>query len=387
MTGGDPRERAQRAFAKAFGGEPDFFMRAPGRVNLIGEHTDYNDGFVLPCAINFGTVVAARARKDATVATVAADFEGEQDRITLDAPIAPAGGWRDYVRGVAAMLVLEGLRVGADLAISGDIPKGAGLSSSASLEVAVAATLAGLGGLALDKTKIAQLAQRAENEFVGCACGIMDQLVSARAHAGHALLIDCRSLECRDVALPKDLAVIVIDSRIRRSLLSSAYNDRRRQCVLAARHYGVGTLRELDLASLEAGQAGLDPLLFRRARHVVTENQRTLVAAEALAVGNLARLGALMASSQASMRDDFEITVPAIDHLVEIAADAIGEAGGARMTGGGFGGCVVALAPEAAISNVQARVARDYRSPLGRRARIIICHAADGAGSIESPAL
>lgn len=385
MTGEDPRERARRAFAKAFGGEPDIFVQAPGRVNLIGEHTDYNGGFVLPCAIDFGTVVAARARDDATLATVAADFNGEQDRIALDAPIVPTGGWRDYVRGVAAMLVPEGLGFGADLAISGDIPKGAGLSSSASLEVAVAATLAKLAGLVLDKMRIARLAQRAENEFVGCACGIMDQFVSARAQAGHALLIDCRSLECRDVALPKGLAVIVVDSRISRSLVSSAYNDRRWQCELAARHYGVTTLRNLDFASLDAGQAGLGSLVFRRARHVVTENERTLAAAEALAKGDLALLGALMASSHASMRDDFEITVPAIDRLVEIVAAAIGEAGGARMTGGGFGGCVVALAPEAAIPEVQASVARDYRSPAGTPARIIRCHAAAGAGPIEAP--
>lgn len=387
MTGTDAQERAQRAFAETFGGAPDFLVQAPGRVNLIGEHTDYNDGFVLPCAIDFGTVVAARGRQDATLATVAADFDGEQDRIALDEPIAPRGGWRDYVRGVATMLVPEGLGVGADLAISGDVPKGAGLSSSASLEVAVAATLATVGGLVLDKTRIAQLAQRAENEFVGCACGIMDQLVSARARAGHALLMDCRSLECRDVALPEGLAVIVVDSGISRSLVSSAYNDRRRECALAACHYGVATLRDLDRTSLDARRAGLDPRVFRRARHVVTENERTLAAADALAKGDLALLGVLMASSHASMRDDFEITVPAIDRLVEIVAAAIGEAGGARMTGGGFGGCVVALAPEAAISAVQASVARDYRSPAGTPARIIRCHAAAGAGLIRESKL
>ena len=285
MTGDTPRVRAERSFQEAFGAAPDLLMQAPGRVNLIGEHTDYNDGFVLPCAIDLGTAVAARARTDAMLETVASDYGEERDSIAVDEPIAHAGGWRDYVRGVAAMLQDEGLARGADLAVSGDVPKGAGLSSSASLEVAVASTLAHLGGLAIDPTQIALLAQRAENEFVGCSCGIMDQLVSARAQAGHALLIDCRTLECRPVPMPEGLAVIVIHSRIERGLVDSAYNERRRQCEAAARHYDVPALRDLDEAALEAGREGLDPLTFRRARHVVTENARTLAAADALAGG------------------------------------------------------------------------------------------------------
>ena len=384
MTDSSSVERVRTAFSEAFGGAPDFLVQAPGRVNLIGEHTDYNDGFVLPVAINFGTTVAARRRPDTIVATLAADLGGESDRFRLDAPIAPTGSWRDYVRGVAVMLTSAGLERGADLAISGNVPRGAGLSSSASLEVAVAEALARLEGLALDRTQIARLAQRAENEFVGCACGIMDQLASARARAGHALLIDCRSLECRDVPLPSDLAIVVIDSRVSRSLVDSAYNERRNQCALAARHYSVATLRDLNVETLEADEAGLDPLLFRRARHVVTENQRTLAAAEALAVGDLARLGALMADSHQSMRDDFEITVPPIDRLVEIAAGAIGQQGGARMTGGGFGGCVVALAPKAAVSEIREKVGRDYRSPDGTPAMVMICEAAGGVGLVES---
>jgi galactokinase len=382
MTGDAPRARAQRAFEEAFGAAPDLLVQAPGRVNLIGEHTDYNDGFVLPCAIDLGTAVAARARSDAMVDTVAADYGDERDSIAVDGPITHVGGWRDYVRGVAVMLQGEGLERGADLAVSGDVPKGAGLSSSASLEVAVARTLAHLGGLAIDPTRIAQLAQRAENEFVGCSCGIMDQLVSARAQAGHALLIDCRTLECRPVPMPPGLAVIVIHSRIERGLVDSAYNERREQCERAARHYGVPALRDLDEAALEAGREGLDDVTFRRARHVVTENGRTLAAADALASGDLARLGELMARSHASMRDDFEITLPAIDRLVEIAAGAIGREGGARMTGGGFGGCIVALAPEAAVERVRTAVARDYRSPEGKEAHFILCRPSAGAGPI-----
>jgi galactokinase len=376
------RERVEKAFAEAFGGAPDLVVQAPGRVNLIGEHTDYNDGFVLPCAIDCGTMVAARARGDALLATVAADFAGEIDRVALDSPIAQAGGWRDYVRGTAAMLVPEGLARGAELAIAGDVPRGAGLSSSASLEVAVATALDRLHRLGLDPTRIALLAQRAENEFVGCNCGIMDQLVSARARAGHALLIDCRTLDCRPVAMPAGLAVMVIESRITRGLVESAYNERRAQCALAARHYRVAALRDLDRAGLEAGLEGLDPIAYRRARHVVTENERTLAAAEALAAGDLGRLGALMAQSHESMRADFEITLPAIDRLAAIAAEAIGGEGGARMTGGGFGGCVVALAPEAKVEAVRARIAGDYRSPAGEPAGFMVCRPSAGAGPV-----
>jgi galactokinase len=378
----DTRGRAEQAFAAAFGGAPELVVQAPGRVNLIGEHTDYNDGFVLPCAIDAGTVIAARGAEDAALTAVAADYGGERDRIALDAPIGHEGGWRDYVRGVAAMLVDEGLSRGAALALAGDVPRGAGLSSSASLEVALAGALARLGGLGLDPTRIALLAQKAENEFVGCACGIMDQLVSARAREGHALLIDCRSLESRPVPMPEGLAVMVIHSGIERGLVDGAYNERRRQCEAAARHYGVAALRDLDEAALLSGRGGLDPVAFRRARHVVTENARTLAAAEALAQGDLGRLGTLMAQSHASMRDDFEITLPAIDRLVEIAAEAIGGEGGARMTGGGFGGCIVALAPEAAVAGVRAAANRDYRSPEGQPAQFMVCRPSAGAGPL-----
>jgi galactokinase len=381
MSGGDTRSRAEAAFAAAFGGAPELVVQAPGRVNLIGEHTDYNDGFVLPCAIDSGTVIAARRRSEAVLAAIAADY-GEEDRISLDSPIARIGGWRDYVRGVADVLRGEGLARGAEVAIAGDVPQGAGLSSSASLEVALATTLARLGGLELDPTRIALLAQKAENDFVGCACGIMDQLVSARASEGQALLIDCRSLDCRPVPMPDGLAVIVIHSGIERGLVDGAYNERRRQCEAAARHYGVAALRDLDEQALLAGRGGLDPVAFRRARHVVTENARTLAAAEALASGDLSRLGLLMAQSHASMRDDFEITIPAIDRLVAIAAEAIGGDGGARMTGGGFGGCIVALAPQALVERVREAVERNYRSPDDRPARFMVCRPSAGAGPV-----
>lgn len=377
---------ATQAFDAAFGYEPQRWVQAPGRVNLIGEHTDYNDGFVLPCAINFGTVIAASARTDTTVRVVAADYCGEVDVFRLDQDILPLvdGAWPNYVRGVVKYLLEHGLPLqGADLALSGDVPQGAGLSSSASLEVAVAQAFKTLQGWeGLSPTDMALIAQRAENRFVGCNCGIMDQLVSARGEAGSALLIDCRSHDTRAVPLPPDVAVMIVHSRVRRGLVGSEYNIRRQQCEAAARHYGVPALRDLSLARLEADAGDLDATVLRRARHIVTENQRTLDAAAVLAAGDLRQMGVLMAASHVSMRDDFEITHPAVDELVEILQTAIGESGGARMTGGGFGGCAVALLPMAQVAAVRRAVEKNYRSPTGEVGTVYVCQASAGAGQV-----
>ena len=380
-------QRVTTAFTTAFGAQPGTVVRAPGRVNLIGEHTDYNDGFVLPCAIDFQTLVAVTPRQDGQVRVVAADYGAVIDEFSLDAPIAhrPELPWSAYVRGSVAMLQQRGQALGgADLAVAGDVPQGAGLSSSAALEVAVLHALDLAHGLGLAPSETAQLAQRAENSFVGCQCGIMDQLVSARGVAGHALLIDCRSLATTPVSLPADLAVMIIHSRVARGLVDSAYNERRQQCEAAARHYGVKALRDIDMAALEAGAAGLDATTLRRARHIVTENQRTLDAAQALAAGDLRRLGALMAASHASMRDDFQITVPPVDALAALAAQAIGAEGGARMTGGGFGGCVVALMPQHRVAEVRAAVLAGYRAPNGEPPTVWVCQARDGVGRVAA---
>ncbi|TXT36259.1 MAG: galactokinase [Comamonadaceae bacterium] len=272
---------------------------------------------------------------------------------------------------------------GADLALAGDVPQGAGLSSSASLEVAVTQAFKTLQGFSdLDPTDMALIAQRAENLFVGCNCGIMDQLVSARGEAGRALLIDCRSLQTQNVPLPADLAVMIVHSRVRRGLVGSEYNTRRQQCEAAAKHFGVKALRDLSLHRLEADAGDLDATVLRRARHIVTENQRTLDAAAALACGDLRRMGRLMAASHDSMRDDFEITVPAVDQLVDILQTAIGDVGGARMTGGGFGGCVVALMPQEKVESVRLAVETNYQSPTGEAGTVYVCHASTGAGSL-----
>ena len=374
------------AFATAFGGPASCLVQAPGRVNLIGEHTDYNDGFVLPCAIDYQTVIACRPRDDRRVRVVAVNYANAGDEFDLDEPILPRADapWSNYVRGVAKMLLERGLPLaGAELAIAGNVPQGAGLSSSASLEVAVGQAFKSLLGLAeLTPTDLALIGQRAENQFVGCNCGIMDQLISARGAAGHALLIDCRSLDAAPVPMPADLAVMIVHSRVKRGLVDSEYNTRRQQCEAAARHYGVPALRDLDQATLEAGAAGLDPVVLRRARHVVSENRRTVEAAAALAARDMRRMGELMAASHASMRDDFEITVPAIDHLVAIAQQAIGTEGGARMTGGGFGGCIVAVMPESRVDAVRAAIESHYRAPGGEPAAIWVCHASAGAGPL-----
>jgi galactokinase len=379
-------QTATDAFSRAFGMGPAHLVQAPGRVNLIGEHTDYNDGFVLPCAIDHGTVVAASPRDDAVVRVLAADYRGEIDEFRLDEPIKPQIDilWPNYVRGVAKYLLEHGLGLrGADLVLAGDVPQGAGLSSSASLEVAVVQAFKTLQGFeSLDPTEMALIAQQAENRFVGCNCGIMDQLISARGEAGHALLIDCRSLDTRAVAMPADLAVVIVHSRVRRGLVDSEYNTRRQQCEAVASHFGVKALRDLELAVLESRAGELDPVTFQRARHVITENQRTLDAAVALAAGDLRKMGVLMAASHDSMRDDFAITVPAIDQLVQILQSAIGEEGGARMTGGGFGGCVVALMPHTRVAAVRAAVERDYRAPSGEMGSFYVCRASAGAGAI-----
>lgn len=359
-------------------------FRAPGRVNLIGEHTDYNEGFVLPAAIDRETVVAIGRARNGHVTAVAADFGEHRDSFSLTERIVRSDAeWANYVRGVAKALIEDGIDLtGANIAIAGDVPAGSGLSSSASLEVAVGNALAGLNGYRIDPTRMAKLAQRAENDFVGCACGIMDQLISAHGQTGHALLIDCRSLDCTPVSIPVNVSIIIAHSGVRHTHAGGEYNDRRRQCEVAARHYGVSAIRDLTFDQLVAAKEGLDDVSYRRARHVVTENARTEAAAAALKCGDLKRLGELMAQSHISMRDDFEITVPAVDRLAEIMAAPLKGEGGVRMTGGGFGGCVIAVAADPDVPAVVQAVAEEYRTPEGAPAAVFVCQPSAGASQI-----
>ena len=370
-------------FAQLMGAAPDLAVGAPGRVNLIGEHTDYNDGFVLPAAIGLQSIVAVRRRSDSIVRLMAADFGDAVSEFDLAAPIAPdtAQPWSNYIRGVAATMQSDGVEFrGLDMLVAGDIPQGSGLSSSASLSVASAMAFGGLFAPGrFDPTAIALIAQRAECDFVGMRCGNMDQLASAHGLAGHALLIDCRSLDVRPVALPHGLTMLIVHSGIRRGLVDGAYNERRAQCERVAGHFGVAALRDVTPSALEAARGDLDPTAWRRARHVVTENERTLAAAKAMEAGDLILLGELMALSHASMREDFEITTPAIDRLVAELQRVIGGRGGARMTGGGFGGAVVALVEADAVAAVTAHVQATYHTPEGQRPAIMVERASAGA--------
>ncbi|BAN95615.1 galactokinase [Plautia stali symbiont] len=373
----------QQVFADTFGYAPSHSIQAPGRVNLIGEHTDYNDGFVLPCAIDYQTVIACARRDDRQVRVVAVDYDNQQDSFSLDAPIEPLSEpmWANYVRGVVKHLQQRDASFGGvDMVISGNVPQGAGLSSSASLEVAVGTVFQQLYQLKLDGAAIAVNGQEAENQFVGCNCGIMDQLISALGQQDHAMLLDCRTLGTRAVSMPEDVAVVIINSNFRRNLVSSEYNTRREQCETGARFFNKKALRDVTLEEFEAAAHQPDPLVAKRVRHVITENARTLEAADALSNGDLQRMGELMAASHASMRDDFEITVAPIDQLVEIVKVEIGPRGGVRMTGGGFGGCIVALMPTDLVDQVKTAVAQQYEAQVGIKETFYVCKASAGAG-------
>ncbi|OSN10866.1 galactokinase [Lonsdalea iberica] len=374
---------ADAVFQQTFGFAPAAFIQAPGRVNLIGEHTDYNEGFVLPCAIDYQTVIAARPRHDDRIRVVALNFDKQQDEFELTQDIVPhpTFGWANYVRGTVKCLLMRGVDLtGMDMAIVGNVPTGAGLSSSASLEVAIGQTFKALNGLPLSQLEIALNGQKAENTFVGCSCGIMDQYISAQGRIGHALLIDCRSLDHSPVKMPAGIAVMIVHSNVHRGLVDSEYNLRRQQCEMAARHFGVAALRDVSLDRFLQEKTGLDDLAARRARHVITENARTLSAATALTAGDMASLSLLMMQSHHSMRDDFDITVPPVDTLAKLIQDEVGDKGGARMTGGGFGGCVVALVPSEMTRDISSVIQREYPRLTGLQPTLYISQPSDGAG-------
>ncbi len=369
----------QQAFTRRFGEAPRHLVRAPGRVNLIGEHTDYNDGFVLPLAIERAVWIALRPRNDRLVRLISLEFDSE-GYFELDR-LAKAGGWLEYPKGVAWALQEAGLELrGFEGVLSGDVPRGAGLSSSAALELAVAKAFQVASGFDWQPARMAQLAQRAENQWVGVNCGIMDQLISAAGVAHHALLIDCRSLELTPVPLQPSSTVVILDTATRRGLVDSAYNERRRQCEAATHFFGVAALRDVSLAQFSAAAARLEPVMAKRARHVISENERTLQAAEAMRQGNSARLGQLMNESHASLRDDFEVSSAALNTMVE-AAQAHPGCFGARMTGAGFGGCAVALVAEAQSTAFVAEVSANYQRRTGLTAQVTVTTASQGASS------
>ncbi|MEZ9928182.1 galactokinase [Vibrio breoganii] len=379
-------QNVKASFEQVLNYKPTHIIQAPGRVNLIGEHTDYNDGFVLPCAINYQTIVAAAKRDDNIVRVISVDYDNAVDEfdITQEIVFQQDKMWANYIRGVVKCLLGRGFKFkGADISVTGNVPQGAGLSSSAALEVVIGQTFKVLYQLEISQAEIALNGQQAENEFVGCNCGIMDQMISAEGRENHAMLLDCRSLETKSVSMPEDMSVVIINSNKKRGLVDSEYNTRREQCEEAARIFTVKALRDVTIEQLEGKASELDDVVFKRARHVITENNRTLEATDALIAGDMKRMGELMAESHASMRDDFEITVSEVDTLVEIVKNVVGSAGGVRMTGGGFGGCIVALVPPSLVEEIKSSVEQQYEAATGLKESIYVCQAKQGAGLVE----
>jgi galactokinase len=383
-------EAVGRAFGARYGRAARIF-RAPGRVNLIGEHTDYNGGFVLPMAIERETVVAAAPRADRTVRAYSAGLD-EELSFDLDHPHPPRRGlWLDYVEGVARALESRGVRLsGAYLLIASDVPAGAGLSSSAALEISVGLALARVSGREVDGVTLALAGQQAEHTYVGTLCGIMDQFVAALARERHALLIDCRSLEAEPVPLDTtEAAFVVADTRVKHELSSSEYNVRRAECargveLLRERLPGITQLRDVSVADFQQHRDVLPDPILRRVRHIVTENERTLGAARALRAGDLAEMGRLMYESHYSLRDDYEVSSPELDVLVELARGLPGVLG-ARMTGGGFGGSTVSLVRREALQEFERALSDGYERATGRRPAILVSEAGAGAGEVGQP--
>jgi len=372
------KDQLRRAFVATFGREPVLVSESPGRVNLVGEHTDYNQGFVLPVAIDRTVAVAAAPNDTRQLRVHSLDF-AECDEYPIEGITHVHGqSWRNYVRGVVwAMREACHSLCGVDLAIGGDVPRGAGLSSSAALELAMAGALAAVSDIEIDGRLLAQLCQKAENEFVGVECGIMDQFAAALGEAGSALLIDCRSLEVESVALPDDLAIVVVDSKVRRNLAETPYNQRREECSEVARALGVESLRDADEQLLEARRSVLPDRLHRRARHVIRENERVLAAVSALRGENFRTFGEIMYQSHESLRDDFEVSCVGLDLLVELARDADGLLG-TRLTGAGFGGCTGNVVRHEALEVFQAAVVAPYQERTGLAAEMHVCRAVDG---------
>jgi galactokinase len=374
-------------FINLYHREPRIF-RAPGRVNLIGEHTDYNDGFVFPAAIDLFTWVAIAPRDDRRI-VIRTENLHEQLDFSLDspAPIAPRH-WTSYIRGVARALQEGGYPpCGADLLIRGEVPLGAGVSSSASLEVAVGFALVAISGRTIECRRLAQICQRAENEYVGAHTGIMDQLASSCAVAGRALLLDCRSLEFRALPLPENLLLVICNSMIKRELSSSAYNTRREECeqgvrILAEFLPGVRALRDVTFEQLELFRSKLPEIVYKRCRHVVTEDDRVLTAAMAFGNNELDKLSRAMSESHRSLRDDFQVSCPELDLLVELADSSPG-VHGARMTGAGFGGCTINLVHSDFVNPFRVRISAEYERRTKLKPEIYVCDAAAGAGPAD----
>jgi galactokinase len=370
-----------QAFQERYGTNPKYIVRAPGRVNLIGEHTDYNDGFVLPMAIDRAIWIALRPRHDDQISCTSLDLETEV-HFSLDSFQRRGEEWGEYLKGVTWAMQEAGMKLsGWEGMLAGDVPVGAGLSSSAALEMAIARVNVVVSGLDWDPTSFALLGQRAENIWVGVQCGIMDQLVSAAGVEDHGLLIDCRSLEVEPIPLPPKASIVILDTGTRRGLVESAYNERRKQCEVAAQFFHVPALRDVSIEQFQANVHGLDVITRKRARHVITENERTLKAAKVMRFGDAKALGQLMNASHESLRDDFEVSNEALNRMVSLAQNNPA-CFGARMTGAGFRGCAVALVQATQVETFAAYVADAYQQQNNIKPNVYICKASIGADVI-----
>lgn len=393
----DRVEAVKAAFKEKFGKEPEYIVRAPGRVNLIGEHTDYNDGFVFPAAIDREMIIAASPkadRKDMEVVLYSLDYQ-QEDRFDMTKLVkSPEHPWSDYLRGMISIWQACAFKTRAfEAVLEGNVPQGAGLSSSAAYEVAVGTLFNEMMALGIAPKQIAKLAQKAENKFIGVQCGIMDQFISALGRKDAALLIDCRSLDARAVPLrlaEREVAIVITNSGVRRGLVDSEYNARREECNQAVELLSkklkreLKALRDVTLAEFKKNEKGLPPVVAKRARHVISENERVLESVEALQKGDLDAFGKLMNASHASLRDDYQVSCPELDTLVELTQAHPGVVG-ARMTGAGFGGCTVALMSTSAIESFKSDVVPAYEERTGKKAEVYVCDAAQGASVLHSP--
>ena len=376
-------EAAIAAFRSQFGTAPALVVSAPGRVNLIGEHTDYNDGFVLPAAINRRTAVAAGPRIDNKLDISAANLNARLQVSMDDFSPGRARAWAGYVHGVAHLLKARGERLGgANLAIYGNVPRGGGLSSSAALEIAAAYALITLNDITVPAVDIIRLCQKAEHEFAGVMCGIMDQFISCLGRKDTALFLDCRSLDYRLLPVPPDARIVVCDTGVKRALAASAYNTRRAECaagVAALRRVlpEISSLRDVPVAAFAHHEQLLDPTVRRRCKHVIMENARVERAVSDLQNGDLSEFGKLMYDSHLSLQHDYEVSCMELDAVVDICAEEDGVYG-ARMTGAGFGGCAIALVHADHAEQVAGRLTDEYPQKTGRTPKIFVCSAEDG---------
>jgi galactokinase len=377
-----------KAFEKLYGGQPRIF-RAPGRVNLIGEHTDYNEGLVMPAAINFSTFVAITQGDDTRIKIHSDVFKEDASVDLADPPARGRKHWSDYPIGVAVKLQESGRKLsGANMFVHGEVPLGSGLSSSAAIEVSTALGLLDVADENIGRLQLAKICQQAENEFVGARTGLMDQFIACFGKADHAVMLDCRSLQSEALPLPEHLKLVVCNTMVKHELASSEYNARREQCEAGARILSqhlpnVKSLRDVTAADVVKFRDRLGDLLYRRCLHVTTENDRVRAAAGALRDGDLKTFGKLMYKSHESLRDDYEVSCKELDCLVDLAREVEGVYG-ARMTGGGFGGCTINLVDVAAVDDFSRKIKARYAELVGKHPEIYVCTAADGGERVDS---